>query len=134
METIVDQASKAGRAVPADDIGLSARDWQANVQLKVFLSYLFDIKNTIEHKKNWTGVQNLMFFYDLKENYCHKDERLEVKHLPKSLKLQDRERSVEQMEAEELEDFIRLTNEVMQQELQERCFDNKISDSRQMAL
>ncbi len=34
------------------------------------LSYPFDIKNTIEHKKNCTGAQNLMFLYDLKENYC----------------------------------------------------------------
>ena len=53
-----------------------------------------------------------------------------MKHLPKSLKLQDRESSVEQMDPEELEDFIRLAREVMQQELQERCFDKKISNSR----
>jgi hypothetical protein len=48
--------------------------------------------------------------YDLKENHCHEDARLEVKHLPKSLKLKDRERLVEQMETEEprLENFIRL--------------------------
>jgi hypothetical protein len=48
--------------------------------------------------------------YDLKENYCHEDARLEVKHLLKSLKLKDRERLVEQMETEEprLENFIRL--------------------------
>jgi hypothetical protein len=31
---------------------------------------------------------------------------------------------------EELEDFIRLAREVMQQELQESCFDKKISNSR----
>jgi hypothetical protein len=49
-----------------------------------------------------------MFLYDLKESYCHKDTRLEVKYLPESLKFKDRERSVEEMEAEELEDFIRL--------------------------
>ena len=55
-----------------------------------------------------------MFLYDLKENYCHKDARLEVKHLPESLKFNDRERSVEQMTAEKLEDFIRLEREVMQ--------------------
>ena len=53
-----------------------------------------------------------------------------MKHLPKSLKLQDRESSVEQMDPEELEDFIRLAREVMQQELQERCFDKKIWNSR----
>ncbi len=34
------------------------------------------------------------------------------------------------MEDEELEDFIRLSREVMQQELQESCFDNKILNSR----
>ena len=70
-----------------------------------------------------------MFLYDLKENYCHKDARLEVNHLPESLKVKDRERSVEQMEPEQPEDFIRLTREVMQQELQERCFDKKTSNS-----
>ena len=52
-----------------------------------------------------------------------------MKHLPKSFKFRDRERSVEQMEPEQLEDFIRLAREVMQQELQERCFDKKISNS-----
>ena len=78
------------------------------------MSYPFDIKNTIEHKKKCTGAQNLMFLYDLKENYCHKEARLEVKYLPESLKVKDRERSVEQMEAEQLEDFIRLAREVMQ--------------------
>ena len=105
---VSDQDSKADLSVPADEIGLSTRDWQDNVQLEDFLSYPFDIKNTIEHKKNSTGAQNLMFLYDLKENYCHKDTRLEVKYLPESLKFKDRERSVEEMEAEELEDFIRL--------------------------
>ena len=64
------------------------------------MSYPFDIKNTITHKKNCNGAQNLMFLYDLKENYCHKDTRLEVKHLPESLKFKDWERSVEEMEAE----------------------------------
>ena len=33
------------------------------------------------------------------------------------------------METEELEDFSRLAREVIQQELQERCFDKKISNS-----
>ena len=53
-----------------------------------------------------------------------------LKYLPESFKFKDRERSVEQMEVEELEDFIRLAREVMHQELQERCFDKKISNSR----
>ena len=44
MEAIVekkisDQGSKADRAVPADEIGLSGRDWETNVELEVFLSY-----------------------------------------------------------------------------------------------
>jgi hypothetical protein len=52
-----------------------------------------------------------------------------VNHLSESLKFKDRERSVEQMETEELEDFIRLTRAVMQLELQECCFDKKLSNS-----
>ncbi len=102
---------------------------QVNVQLEDFLSYPFDNKNTIEHKKNYTGTQNLMFLYDLIENYCPKDTRLEVKYLSESLKFKDREPSVEEMEGEELEDFIRLGREVIQQERQECCFDKKISNS-----
>ena len=71
-----------------------------------------------------------MFLYDLKDNYCNKDARLEVKLLPQSLKLKHRERSVEQREPGNLEDFIRVAREVIQRELQERCFDRKISNSR----
>jgi hypothetical protein len=97
---VSDQDSKDDLSVSADEIGLSTRDWQDSVQLEDFLSYPFDIKNTIEHKKNSTGTQNLMFLYDLKENYCHMDTRLEVKHLPESLKFKDWKRSVEEMEAE----------------------------------
>ena len=58
---------------------------------------------------------------DLKENYCHKDSRLEVKPLPTSLKLEHRERSVQQMEPGKLEHFIRVSREVIQKQLQERC-------------
>ena len=71
-----------------------------------------------------------MFLYDLKDNFCNKDARLEVKLLPQSLKLKHHERSVEQREPEKPEDFIRVTRQVMQRELQERCFDRKISNLR----
>ena len=71
-----------------------------------------------------------MFLYNLKDNYCNKDARLEVKLLTQSLKLKHHERSVEQREPGNLDDFIRITREVIQRELQERCFDRKISNSR----
>ena len=64
-----------------------------------------------------------MFLYDLKDNYCNKDARLEVKLLPQSLKLKHHERSVEQRESGKLEDFISVGREVIQRELQEWCFD-----------
>ena len=54
-----------------------------------------------------------MFLYDLKDNYCNKDARLEVKLLTQSLKLNHHERSVEQRESGKLEDFIRVAREVM---------------------
>ena len=63
-----------------------------------------------------------MFLYDLKG--------MEVKLLPQSLKLKHHERSVEQRESGTVEHFIRVSREVMQRELQERCFDRKISNSR----
>ena len=97
--------------------------------MEAFLSYPFEIKDTIEHKKECKGAQNLMSLYDLKENYSHKDVRLEVKLLPKSLKLEHLERSAEQWEPGQIEDFIRAAREVMQGELQEGCFDRKISNS-----
>ncbi len=37
------------------------------------MTYPFDIKDTIEHRKQYTGPRNLVFLYDIKENYCHKD-------------------------------------------------------------
>ena len=55
-----------------------------------------------------------MFLYDLKENYCPKDARLEVKPLPKSLKLEHRQRSVQQVEPGKLEHFVCVTRELMQ--------------------
>ena len=55
---------------------------------------------------------------------------MEVNLLPQSLKLKHHEPSVEQREPGKLEDFIRVSREVMQRELQERCFDQKISNSR----
>ena len=67
-----------------------------------------------------------MFLYDLKDNYCNKDARLEVKFLPQSLKLNHRERTVEMRESGKLQDFIRVSREVIQRELQEWCFDRKI--------
>ena len=36
---VSDQGSKTDLSVPVDEIGLSARDCQVNVQLEVFLSY-----------------------------------------------------------------------------------------------
>ncbi len=35
-QNISDQGSQADRAVPADQIGLSGRDWEANVELEYY--------------------------------------------------------------------------------------------------
>ena len=48
----------------------------------------------------------------------------------KSLKLEHRQRSAQQMESGKLEHFICVAREVMQSQLQERCFFQKISNSR----
>ena len=47
-ENISDEGSKAGRAVPADEIGLNPQDWEANSEFEAFLSYPFEIKDTID--------------------------------------------------------------------------------------
>ena len=60
-ENISDQGSKAGRDVPVDEIGLNPRDWEDNTELEVSLSYPFEIKDTIEHKKNAQELKTSCF-------------------------------------------------------------------------
>mmetsp|Transcript_8737 Transcript_8737/g.20960 ORF Transcript_8737/g.20960 Transcript_8737/m.20960 type:complete len:90 (+) Transcript_8737:1-270(+) len=38
-----DQGSKAGKPVPASEIGLSSDDWEGNQELETFLCYPYDI-------------------------------------------------------------------------------------------
>ena len=65
-----EQGSKVGKAVAPAELGLSSDDWEANQELEGFLSYPYDLKQTIEHKGYCTGAQALMLLHDLKANFC----------------------------------------------------------------
>ena len=59
--------------------------------MEAFLSYSFDIKETIEKRPYCTGAQAIQLLYDLKENFCDPDEGLIVRDLPSTLSIQDHE-------------------------------------------
>ena len=54
-----DQGSKVGKAVAAADIGLTEDQWDKHLELEGFLSYPFDLKETIEHTSYCTGAQGV---------------------------------------------------------------------------
>jgi hypothetical protein len=66
-----DQGSKVGKAVAATELGLSSEDWEESQEMEGFLSYPYDIKETIEKRPITTGAQSMALFYDLKENFCN---------------------------------------------------------------
>lgn len=45
-----EEGSKAGRPVPASELGLDSDDWEQSQELEAFASYPFDIKETIERR------------------------------------------------------------------------------------
>ena len=73
-----DGASKVGTPVAAAELGLNARDWEQSQELEGFLTYPFQIKETIECRPYCTGAQGLALIYDLKQNFCNSDRYLEV--------------------------------------------------------
>ena len=51
-----DQGSKVGKPVAASELGLNSLDWEESQELEAFLSYSFDIKDTIEKRGFCTGA------------------------------------------------------------------------------
>lgn len=129
-----DQGSKAGRAVPATEIGLSSTDWEENQELEGFLHYPYQIKETLEHKGYCTGAQGLMLLYDVKDHFCHPDAKLEILGLPPSLKMEDRTRKEESKKASDVSSMIDDGRRVLKEELQSRCFNLRSSNSRMVQL
>lgn len=129
-----DEGSKAGRAVPASEIGLTPDDWECNQEMESFLSYPYDIKQCIEHCGFCTGAQAMMLLFDLKQNYCNHRAMLEVKALPPSLKLTDRARPMEQKKPELLSDMLATARVIMQEEVDRRCFRQRSSNARMVQL
>jgi hypothetical protein len=129
-----DQGSKAGKAVPATELGLAADDWAANQELEGFLAYPYDIKETIEHKGTCTGAQALMLLYDVMANFCNPNAMLETKALPASLKMADRSRKSEIVSPADLNSIVDDARVVLREELQARCFDARPSNARLVQL
>jgi hypothetical protein len=96
----VDAASAGGRS-PVDAasassmvvfcLGLTTQEWEDTREMEAFLSYLFDIKETIEKRPYCTGAQAIQLLYDLKENFCDPDAGLIVRDFPSTMSIQDRE-------------------------------------------
>ena len=125
-----EQGSKVGEAVAASEIGLIPEDWEDTQEIEAFLSYPFDIKETIEKRPYCTGAQGLALLYDLKSNFCNPQRKLSVKALPTGLTLADRERDTEDKDADDLGQSVITGREVLQRELQERAFDLRPSNTR----
>ena len=125
-----DQGSKVGKAVAAADIGMNPEQWDANLELEAFLSYPYDIKETIEHKPYCTGAQGMMLFHDLKENFCDEWANLKVKEFPKSLAVSDRERVTEQKDCEDVSQLIYDARKILREELTSRAFELRPSNWR----
>ena len=73
------------------DLGLTTQEWEDTREMEAFLSYSFDIKETIEKRPYCTGAQAIQLLYDLKENFCDPEAGLIVRDFPSSLSIQDRE-------------------------------------------
>ena len=98
------------------------------------MSYPFDVKESIEHKGYCTGAQGLMLLYDLKTNYCDPSARLATKALPPTLKLLDRQRSVDIKAVMDIDPMIDAARVTLRKELQERAFDRRPSNARMVQL
>ncbi|KAK3243146.1 hypothetical protein CYMTET_47179 [Cymbomonas tetramitiformis] len=122
--------SKVGKAVAASEIGLDTLAWDQSQEIEAFLAYPYDIKETIEHAGICTGSQALILLHDLKEKCCRAEAKLEVKEIPSSLSLAQRERAVLLREGEDLHSMTTTARSVMKEELHTRAFENRPSNSR----
>ncbi|KAK3284010.1 hypothetical protein CYMTET_8320 [Cymbomonas tetramitiformis] len=117
-----ESGSKAGTPVPASDIGLESDDWDKSQELESFLSYPFDIKETIEHSGICTASQAMILLHDLKSDFCSSVAPLAVKVFPPSLDISQRERAEKIREAEELHTVVQTARAVLRDELDSRIF------------
>jgi hypothetical protein len=125
-----DQGSKAGKPVAAVELGIDPAAWEESAELEAFLSYPYDIKETIEHHGTCTGAQALMLLHDLKENFCAEERVLETKQLPTTPRLADRARVTETKKHLDISYGIVLARRLLKSELHERCFINRASNGR----
>ena len=127
----------AGTAVPASDLGLTSTEWDEGIEMEAFLERSWQTKELIEKGKKGsgliTGAQSLMLMHSLKSS-CEPGKPLSVKLLPSSPSLVDRDRTVEQRSASALGGCVTTARAVMLEELQQRFFAERPSNSRMVQL
>ena len=86
------------------------------------------LKQAIEHKLYMTGAQAFISLWDLK-TVCEGQGDLAVKKLPPTAKLEDRDRVSETRAAKDLDPMISTARSVLAQELEDRFFTERPSNS-----
>ena len=128
---------KAGRAVPAVELGLSPTEWDEGIEMEAFLERSWQTKELIEKGKKGsgmiTGAQSLMLMHNLNSS-CDASKPLTVKLLPTSPSLEDRCRTTEERRASSLGVCVSTARSVMQEELQARFFGERPSNVRMVQL
>ena len=128
---------RAGRAVAAVELGLTAAEWDEGIEMEAFLQRAWQTKELIEKGKKGagliTGGQSLMLMHNLMRS-CDMSKPLSVKLLPPSPSLEDRSRMVELRNAPSLGVCVTTARSVMETELKGRFFGERPSNSRMVQL
>ena len=128
---------RAGRAVPAVELGLTPAEWDEGIEMEAFLDRAYQTKELIEKGKQGsgliTGAQSLMLMHNLK-NSCDAAKPLSVKLLPASPSLDDRDRVTEERSASLLGGCVTMARSVMATELTDRFFGERPSNARMVQL
>jgi hypothetical protein len=109
---------------------LQSNDWEDTQELEAFLSYAYEIKQTIEHRGYCTGAQGLMLLHDLKEGFCEKQASLEVLELPATLTMTARGRATQDKPGLYLSTMLDDARRILKDELQARLFELRPSNVR----
>jgi hypothetical protein len=130
-------SNRAGSAVAASELGLSTDEWDEGIEIEAFLSRSFQSKELIEKGKKGsgliTGAQSLALMQGLQAS-CEAEKPLDVKLLPATVSLQDRNRSSERRNGDSLGLCVSTARKVMHAEIGARFFGERPSNSRMVQL
>ena len=130
-------SDKAGRAVAAVELGLSATGWDEGIEMEAFLERPYQTKELIEKGKKGsgmiTGAQSLMLMSNLMSS-CQASKALTVKLLPPTPSLADRDRASEERQPDLLGMPVVRARSIMADELKDRFFGERPSNSRMVQI